>query len=82
MGTLEYLAQYYGGFTLVKQNDIKGIIQLAKDLLVGVPPDFAMSGEKRNGGIDLNPAQMSMQVKNKGEDFNFNFNGTEIDAAQ
>jgi hypothetical protein len=34
------------------------------------------------GGIDLNPAQMSMQVKKEGEDFKFNFNGTEIDAAQ
>jgi N-methylhydantoinase B/oxoprolinase/acetone carboxylase alpha subunit len=34
------------------------------------------------GGIDLNPAQMSMQVKNDGEDFKFDFNGTEIDAAQ
>lgn len=34
------------------------------------------------GGIDLNPAQMSMQVKKQGEDFKFNFNGTEIDAAQ
>ena len=75
-------ANIIGGFTLEMQNDIKGIIQLAKDLLVGVPPDFAMSGEKRNGGIDLNPAQMSMQVKKEGEDFKFNFNGTEIDAAQ
>ncbi len=34
------------------------------------------------GGIDLNPAQMSMQVKKQGEDFKFNFNGTEIDTAQ
>jgi len=34
------------------------------------------------GGIDLNPAQMSMRVKNEGEDFKFNFNGTEIDASQ
>jgi len=25
---------------------------------------------------------MSMQVKKEGEDFKFNFNGTEIDAAQ
>ena len=35
-----------------------------------------------NGGIDLNSAQMSMQVKKEGEDFKFDFNGTEIDAAQ
>jgi curved DNA-binding protein CbpA len=34
------------------------------------------------GGIDLNPAQMSMQVKKEGQDFKFDFNGTEIDAAQ
>lgn len=34
------------------------------------------------GGIDLNPAQMSMQVKNEGQDFKFNFNGMSIDAAQ
>jgi len=34
------------------------------------------------GGIDLNPAQLSMQVKKDGQDFKFNFNGTEIDAAQ
>jgi hypothetical protein len=34
------------------------------------------------GGIDLNPAQMSMQVKEEGQDFKFNFNDTEIDAAQ
>ena len=37
---------------------------------------------KAKGGIDLNPAQMSMKVKKQGEDFKFNFNGTEIDAAQ
>ena len=34
------------------------------------------------GGIDLNPAQMSMQVKKNGRDFKFDFNGTEINAAQ
>ena len=34
------------------------------------------------GGINLNPAQMSMQVKNEGEDFKFNFNGIQIDTAQ
>ena len=38
------------------------------------------SSEK--GGIDLNPAQMSMKVKKNGQDFKFDFNGTEIDAAQ
>jgi hypothetical protein len=40
------------------------------------------------GGIDLNPAQMNMQVKNgslinlSGKDNNFDFKGTEINAAQ
>ena len=34
------------------------------------------------GGIDLNPSQMSMQIKKQGEDFKFYFNGTQIDAAQ
>ena len=38
--------------------------------------------DKGPGGIDLNPAQMSMQVKKEGQDFKFNFNGTEINAAQ
>ena len=42
--------------------------------------DHAMA--TANGGIDLNPAQMNMQVKKEGESFKFNFNGTEIDAAQ
>ena len=37
---------------------------------------------KAKGGIDLNPAQMSMQVKKEGENFKFNLNGMEIDAAQ
>jgi len=34
------------------------------------------------GGIDLNPAQMSMKVKKEGEDFKFEFNGQTFDAAQ
>ena len=34
------------------------------------------------GGIDLNPARMSTRVRKEGEDFKFNFNGPEIDAAQ
>ena len=50
--------------------------------------DFAMKANKNivslngPGGIDLNPADMSMQVKKEGEDFKFDFNGTEMDAAQ
>ena len=38
--------------------------------------------ELNTGGIDLNPAQMSMQVKKDGQDFKFDFNGAEFDAAQ
>ncbi|MBF0570979.1 MAG: sensor histidine kinase [Candidatus Omnitrophica bacterium] len=34
------------------------------------------------GGIDFNPAKMGMQVKKEGADFKFDFNGTQIDAAQ
>jgi hypothetical protein len=34
------------------------------------------------GGIDLNPAQMSMQVQKQGEDFKFDFNGVQMDASQ
>jgi hypothetical protein len=34
------------------------------------------------GGIDLNPAQLNMQIKNGGEDFKFDSNGITIDAAQ
>ena len=41
--------------------------------------DKAMNSEP--GGIDLNPAQMSMQVNKDGQDFKFDFNGTGIDAA-
>ena len=37
---------------------------------------------KAPGGIDLNPAQMSLQVKYGGEDFKYKFNGNEVDAAQ
>ncbi len=41
-----------------------------------------ISSQLKKGGIDFNPAQMSMQVKKEGEDFKFNFNGQTIDAAQ
>jgi hypothetical protein len=47
-----------------------------------VSKDQAMNVQGNKGGIDLNPAQMSMQVKNEGRDFRFNFNGNEIDAAE
>lgn len=39
-------------------------------------------GARPFGGIDFNPAQMTMQVKKEGNDFKFNFNGKEINAAQ
>jgi len=45
--------------------------------------DKAMNVDQpKSGGIDLNPAQMSMQVKKDGQEFKFDFNGTKIDAAQ
>jgi len=44
--------------------------------------DTGSSAMITKGGIDLNPAQMSLQVKNGPQDFKFDFNGTEIDAAQ
>ena len=45
--------------------------------------DRAMKIHNHNeGGIDLNPAQMSLQTKREGEDFKFDFNGIEIDATQ
>ncbi len=50
------------------------------DLIKRLRRDFALS-VKTSGGIDLNPAQMSMQIKREGEDFKYNFNGTQIDAA-
>jgi len=34
------------------------------------------------GGIDLSPAQMSLQVKHQGENFRFDYHGIEINAAQ
>ncbi|MDE2027309.1 MAG: hypothetical protein KGJ11_02050 [Candidatus Omnitrophica bacterium] len=53
-------------------------------------PDGAMKANptvgkvmvNKNGGIDLNPAQMSMQVKKEGQDFKFQWNGQTFDAAQ
>ena len=38
--------------------------------------------EPKTGGIDFNPAQMSLQVKNEGEGFKFDFNGSPADFAQ
>ena len=46
------------------------------------PANPAQMTELGKGGIDLNPAQMTMQVKKEGNDFKFDFNGTQIDAAQ
>ena len=51
--------------------------------LVFSKKDHAMNIYKQHkGGIDFNPAQMSMNIKIEGQDFKFNFHGTEIDAAQ
>jgi hypothetical protein len=40
------------------------------------------SAMKAPGGIDLNPAQITLQVKREGENFHFNFNGLSFNAAQ
>jgi len=42
---------------------------------------FAVKDSKE-GGINLNPAQMSMQVKGQEEDFKFQWNGQTFDSAQ
>ncbi len=44
--------------------------------------DKAMLSSDVKGGIDLNPAQMALETKKEGQDFHFNFNGHDIDAAQ
>jgi CheY-like chemotaxis protein len=44
--------------------------------------DRAMNVPKREGGINLNPAQMSLQVRNEGEDFKFDLNGADSDTGQ
>jgi len=46
------------------------------------PPARLSPSDLENGGIDLNPAQMSMQVKKEGQDSKFDFNGIDTDAAQ
>ena len=47
------------------------------------PAEKAMNiNQSKNGGIDLNPAQMSIQVKKDGQEFKFNFNDLKIDVAQ
>jgi hypothetical protein len=61
-----------------KPEEIPLGVFIANDL--GFVDDALM--KTNTGGIDLNPAQMSMQIKNDGEDFKFNINGTVIDAAQ
>ena len=48
---------------------------------LSVSDDHAMKPSPE-GGIDFNPAQMSMQVKGRGEDFKFDWNGQTFDAAQ
>ncbi|MBF0483359.1 MAG: hypothetical protein HQL25_01500 [Candidatus Omnitrophica bacterium] len=66
---------------IIKDSQRQKIIEKLSDILQS--PEKYLNEEKQStGGIDLDPAQMSMQVKNGGEDFKFNFNGIEIDAAQ
>lgn len=77
---------------LLKSDDIdaqryqRNIVKLQSALAqvngVITSDDAQISQRSKTGGIDFNPAQMSMHVKKEGEDFKFDFNGTEIDAAQ
>jgi hypothetical protein len=62
-----------------KPSDVRNHAQLSSRQ----PVDGAMEViEPKNGGIDMNPAQMSMRIKKNGEDFKFDFNGAVIDAVQ
>jgi len=45
---------------------------------LGMMPGYV----QREGGINLNPTQMNMQVEKVGADFKYDFNGIKIDAAQ
>lgn len=56
----------------------------------GSDPNLAMSSQNEQyktnrtstGGIDFNPAQMHVEVKQQGDSFKFDYNGKVIDAAQ
>jgi len=61
----------------IKTNEIKDSHYIWKN-----QKKQSLIGYSNDGGIDLNPAQMSMQVKKGDQDFKFDFNGTVIDAAQ
>jgi len=62
--------------------DLENEAMLVPVALQGRLVDQAEGMISRKGGVDFNPAQMSMQVKKDGQDFKFDFNGIEIDAAQ
>jgi len=70
----ETLAKYGGSM------DVESTPGAGSKFMIQIPKNEAMVTAP--GGIDLDPARMRMQVKNGGEEFKFNFNGTEIDAAQ
>jgi len=77
------------GLELIKmQNVRKGNVLVINQLQKasvhgrGALDKTAKINVQKSGGIDFNPAQMSMQVNNGPQDFKFDFNGTEIDAAQ
>jgi len=56
---------------------------IAGTLPAGDAPDVAMAADVKpgtKGGIDLDPAQMSLDVKKEGEGFQFNGNWQDIDA--
>ena len=53
-----------------------------KFLLIVDPTTVKNKAMSAQGGINLNPALMSMQVKKGGNDFKFNFNGIDMNTAQ
>ncbi len=58
------------------------VIKIQEERLADAAMNVSHHGAQGDGGIDLNPVQMNMQVRQEGEDFKFDFNGTTIDAAQ
>jgi|GEM_PF-3073122 len=56
-------------------------IELLKASLKIADAAQTVTGQKE-GGINLNPAQMSMQIKGHGDDFRFEWNGQTFDSAQ
>jgi len=75
-------AQEFGFKDLGKGSDIALAFQKLPNSAMLARKLLFQGQNSKTGGIDFDPAQMSMLVKKSGQDFKFDFNGTEIDAAQ